>query len=110
MLCGFQDADWKDQCLPHAAEDYLKSIYKLQEKGGKVSTGILAEYLDVRPASATGMVKKLKTMKLVRYERYRGVTLTDAGKSDCARNHPTPSFIGTLSVHSTRCAVGWSSR
>ena len=46
--------------LTQAAEDYLKSIYKLQEKGGKVSTGILAEYLDVKPASATGMIKKLK--------------------------------------------------
>ena len=66
--------------LTHAAEDYLKSIYKLQEKGGKVSTGILAAYLNVKPASATGMIKKLKTMKLVRHERYRGVTLTDAGR------------------------------
>ena len=67
--------------LTHAAEDYLKSIYKLQEKGGKVSTGILAAYLNVKPASATGMIKKLKTMKLVSYERYRGVTLTDAGRA-----------------------------
>lgn len=67
--------------LTHAAEDYLKSIYKLQEKGGKVSTGILAAYLDVKPASATGMIKKLKTMNLVTYERYHGVTLTDAGRA-----------------------------
>lgn len=67
--------------LTHAAEDYLKSIYKLQEKGGKVSTGVLADYLDVKPASVTGMIKKLKTMKLVRHERYRGVTLTAAGKT-----------------------------
>lgn len=67
--------------LTQAAEDYLKSIYKLQEKGGKVSTGILAEYLDVKPASVTSMIKKLKTMKLVSYERYQGVTLTDAGKA-----------------------------
>ncbi len=67
--------------LTQAAEDYLKSIYKLQEKGGKVSTGILAEYLDVKPASVTGMIKKLKTMKLVSHERYQGVTLTDAGKA-----------------------------
>lgn len=65
--------------LTQAAEDYLKSIYKLQEKGGKVSTGILAEYLDVKPASVTGMIKKLKTMNLVKHERYQGVTLTDAG-------------------------------
>lgn len=67
--------------LSHAAEDYLKSIYKLQEKEGKVSTGILAEYLEVKPASATGMIKKLKSMNLVRYERYQGVTLTKAGKA-----------------------------
>ncbi len=67
--------------LTQAAEDYLKSIYKLQEKGGKVSTGILAEYLDVKPASVTGMIKKLKTMNLVSHQRYHGVTLTDAGKA-----------------------------
>ena len=67
--------------LTHAAEDYLKSIYKLQEKVGKVSTGILAEFLNVKPASATGMIKKLKTMKLVKHERYHGVTLTATGKA-----------------------------
>ncbi len=67
--------------LTQAAEDYLKSIYKLQEKGGKVSTGILAEYLDVKPASATGMIKKLKSMHLVSHERYQGVTLTETGKA-----------------------------
>ena len=67
--------------LTQAAEDYLKSIYKLQEKDGKVSTGTLAEYLDVKPASATGMIKKLKGMNLVSHERYQGVTLTDAGRA-----------------------------
>ena len=67
--------------LTQAAEDYLKSIYKLQEKGGKVSTGILAKCLDVKPASATGMIKKLKSMNLVSHERYQGVTLTEAGKA-----------------------------
>ena len=65
--------------LTQAAEDYLKSIYKLQEKGGKVSTGMLADYLNVKPASVTGMMKKLKSMNLVKHERYQGVTLTDAG-------------------------------
>ena len=66
--------------LTHAAEDYLKSIYKLQEKGTKVSTGTLAETLNVKPASATGMLKKLKAMKLVCQERYQEITLTEAGR------------------------------
>lgn len=67
--------------LSQAAEDYLKSIYKLQEKGGKVSTGVLAEFLNVKPASVTGMIKKLESMKLIKYERYQGVTLTNAGEA-----------------------------
>ena len=96
--------------LTHAAEDYLKSIYKLQEKVGKVSTGILAEYLNVKPASATGMIKKLKTMKLVRHERYQGVTLTDAGKSialEIIRHH---RLLELYLFQGTRCSVGWRSR
>ncbi len=67
--------------LTHAAEDYLKSIYQLQEKGSKVSTGVLAQCLDVKPASVTGMLKKLKQMNLVCQEKYQEVTLTEAGKA-----------------------------
>ena len=68
--------------LTHAAEDYLKSIYKLQEKGGKVSTGILAAYLNVKPASATGMIKKLKTMNLVSHRTLSRCYADGCRKSD----------------------------
>ena len=63
-----------------AVEDYLKSIYKLQEEQSKVTTTVLAELLAVTPAAATGMIKKLAEMNLVVYERYQGVSLTDAGQ------------------------------
>jgi DtxR family Mn-dependent transcriptional regulator len=63
-----------------AVEDYLKSIYKLQEEQNKVTTTVLAELLEVTPAAATGMIKKLAEMNLVIYERYQGVSLTDAGQ------------------------------
>ncbi len=63
-----------------AVEDYLKSIYELQAEGGKVSTTNLAEWLGVAPASVTGMVKKLATMKLVVHEPYQGVELTPSGE------------------------------
>ncbi|MFQ5943192.1 MAG: metal-dependent transcriptional regulator [Anaerolineales bacterium] len=62
-----------------AVEDYLKTIYELQEEGGKVSTTRLSERLGVAPASVTGMVKKLASMKLVAHEPYQGVELTSAG-------------------------------
>ena len=63
-----------------AVEDYLKTIYEIQSQQGKVATTVLAERMGVAPASVTGMVKKLANMHLVLYERYQGVTLTDAGQ------------------------------
>ena len=63
-----------------AVEDYLKTIYEIQSQQGRVATTVLAEHMGVAPASATGMIKKLANMHLVIYERYQGVTLTDAGQ------------------------------
>jgi DtxR family Mn-dependent transcriptional regulator len=63
-----------------AVEDYLKTIYEIQSQQGKVATTVLAERMGVAPASVTGMIKKLASMHLVSYERYQGVTLTDAGE------------------------------
>src|SRR5262247_1216328 len=66
--------------LSQTAEDYLKEIYKLQEEEGRASTTALAKRVGVAPPSATAMVKKLAALKLVRHERYHGVTLTSAGE------------------------------
>jgi len=63
-----------------AVQDYLKTIYKLQEDNGVVSTSALAEAMEVAAASVTGMVKKLAGLKLVRHNPYQGVTLTKAGE------------------------------
>jgi DtxR family Mn-dependent transcriptional regulator len=63
-----------------AVEDYLKTIYEIQQQQGKVATTVLAEHLKVAPASVTGMIKKLADMHLVSYERYQGVTLTETGQ------------------------------
>ena len=66
--------------LSEAVQDYLKTIYKLQEQGGAVSTSALAEAMGVAAASATGMVKKLAGLKLARHNPYQGVVLTKAGQ------------------------------
>jgi len=63
-----------------AIEDYLKTIYEIQHEQSKVATTVLAERLGVAPASATGMIKKLAEMRLVAYEPYRGVVLTEGGQ------------------------------
>src|SRR5919108_3083464 len=64
-----------------AVEDYAKAIYSLSRHTGEpVSTSALAERLDVSAASASSMVKRMATMRLVKHERYRGVQLTKAGE------------------------------
>ncbi len=62
-----------------AVEDYAKAIYALQDGDGAVTNTALAARLDVTPASASGMVRKLHELGLVSHERYRGVRLTPAG-------------------------------
>jgi DtxR family Mn-dependent transcriptional regulator len=69
--------------LTHAIEDYLKTIYKLSNQHGRASTNDLAERLAVKPASVSGMIKKLAetTPPLVNYEKHQGVTLTPDGEA-----------------------------
>lgn len=62
-----------------AEENYIKSIYHLQQDG-VVSTNELAAQLQTKPASVTDMLKKLKAKKLLNYEPYRGFTLSNEGK------------------------------
>jgi len=65
-----------------ATEDYAKAIYALEQRsGGPVTTNALAERLEVTPASASAMVKRLDELGLVTHERYRGVILTDKGRA-----------------------------
>lgn len=66
--------------LSSSQEDYLKQIFLLGDGVGSVSTRDLAIRLAVRPASVTGMVQRLAESGLVRYEPYRGVTLTEDGR------------------------------
>ncbi len=62
-----------------AEENYIKAIYHLQHSHEKVGTVVLAESMQTKPASTTDMLKKLETKKLVHYEKYRGVELTEQG-------------------------------
>lgn len=66
--------------LTAAHEDYLKAIYTLIAGGIEVSNSALANYLEVSPASATNMVKKLAELDLVTYTPYQSATLTPTGE------------------------------
>jgi|SRR5271157_207508 len=70
------------ELLSDSIQDYLKIIYELTQSGETASTTALARRLGIAPASVTGMVQKLSSVKpaLVSYRKHQGVTLTAAGK------------------------------
>jgi DtxR family Mn-dependent transcriptional regulator len=61
-------------------EDYLKAIYELERAGGVAGTNEIALRLAIAPASVSGMIRRLARQRLLSHERYRGVTLTEAGR------------------------------
>lgn len=60
-------------------EDYLKTIYHLQDEESPVSTSALAQRLGVAAPSVTNMVKRLHALGLVAYSPYRDIGLTPGG-------------------------------
>lgn len=71
-------------------ENYIKTIYHLQNGQNTVSTNELAEKLSTKPASVTDMMKKLKTKKLLHYQPYQGFRLSNEGRKvalDIIRRH-----------------------
>jgi DtxR family Mn-dependent transcriptional regulator len=77
-------------------ENYIKCIYHLQQQTGLVNTNSLAAEMNTRPASVTDMLKKLKSKKLLQYEKYKGFKLNDAGKKaalDVVRKHRLWEFF-----------------
>ena len=77
-------------------ENYIKTIFHLQNGQNMVTTNALAEKLSTKPASVTDMMKKLKTKKLLHYEPYQGFRLSSEGKKvalDIIRRHRLWEFF-----------------
>ncbi len=68
--------------LTESIENYLKAIYELTSAGQPASTSSLAERLNIKPASVTGMIQHLADVQppLVEYSKHRGATLTAHGE------------------------------
>jgi DtxR family transcriptional regulator, Mn-dependent transcriptional regulator len=66
--------------LTSAAEDFLKAVFRLEERGERVSTTALAAELAITPPSVTGMIQRLAGHGYILHEPYRGVRLTDEGR------------------------------
>jgi len=62
-----------------AEENYIKSIYHLQQLANEVSTNALAHHLNTAAASVTDMLKKLQAKNLLIYNPYKGFKLSKEG-------------------------------
>lgn len=60
-------------------EDYLISILRLTEGERSTKTTELANFMGISPASVSEMLKILAKEGLVKYEKYKGVALTEEG-------------------------------
>jgi Mn-dependent DtxR family transcriptional regulator len=63
-----------------AVEDYLERILELINSKGYARVIDIAASLKISQASVTNMVQRLDAEGLLKYEKYRGLILTAAGK------------------------------
>ena len=61
-------------------ENYLKIIYKKQEKELPVNVTSLSHYFNVSKSTVSNMIKKLVLMGLIDSEPYKPILLTSIGK------------------------------
>ncbi|MGN6541901.1 MAG: metal-dependent transcriptional regulator [Ginsengibacter sp.] len=66
--------------LSQTEENYLKTLFHLTSEKSEAGTNELAAHLNVKPATANDMLKKLKEKKLIAYEKYGKISLTTLGK------------------------------
>ncbi|HEU5124881.1 MAG TPA: MarR family transcriptional regulator, partial [Verrucomicrobiae bacterium] len=64
-----------------SAEDYLERIHELIEQKGYARVVDIASSLKVKQASVTVMVQKLAEAGFLKYEKYRGLVMTDEGRA-----------------------------
>jgi len=68
-----------EEKLTAAAEDYLGMIFRLSREKGYARVSELSAALSVQPPAATRMVQRLAENKLIQYEKYGVLALTDKG-------------------------------
>ena len=84
--------------IPESYQRYLDEIYTISHKkrGGWVSNKELAENLDVKPASVTGMLEKLQRADLILWKPRKAIRLTEKGKRIAIQLNETHELLYTF--------------
>ncbi|QOI98695.1 MAG: metal-dependent transcriptional regulator [Flammeovirgaceae bacterium] len=65
-----------------AEENYLKALLNLSNDKGEVNVNELSKRLEIKMPTVTSMMKRLSSKKLVHYESYKPLRLTEKGKKE----------------------------
>ncbi len=63
-------------------ENYLKAMFNIADNKGEVSVNDLSKALEIKMPTVNSMMKKLAEKKLVHYESYKPLRLTEKGKKE----------------------------
>lgn len=66
----------------YTEENYLKALFNLSAEKGEVNTNELSKQLGIKMPTVNSMMKKLAEKKLVLYESYKPLRLTEKGKKE----------------------------
>jgi DtxR family Mn-dependent transcriptional regulator len=81
-------------------EEFLESVYRLQQRSGVARTSELVEMLKVVPRTVTNTMERLEKKRLVVNETYKRVKLTDEGRNIALqvvrRHRPSESLLADM--------------
>lgn len=86
-------------------ENYLKALFNIANKDGEVNVAELSKNLDIKMPTVTSMMKRLSKKKLVHYESYKPLRLTEKGKKEAGliiRKHRLTEMFLVEKMH-----LGW---
>jgi Mn-dependent DtxR family transcriptional regulator len=91
-----------DNRSTESGEDYLVCIFELIEEKGYARVASVAESLAVGESSASAMIRRLARKGYLKYEKYRGFTLTGTGYAMArevhARRRILTAFLQSLDL------------
>lgn len=70
----------ENQKITTAMEDYLEMLCRLEKQGEPLRISYISQLLHVRPSSASKMLNNLKAERLVDFEKYGAIALTEKGR------------------------------
>ena len=71
--------------MSRSLEDCLEAMHMLQIEGKSIRVKYLAERLGIKPPSVVETLRRLDDLKLVSYEKYGDITLTERGEEVAAQ-------------------------